>query len=204
MDQFEFLISDESVNRYGFRVLTSGIRLDNFLQNPLMLYEHNFKESFGVPPTPIGRWENVRKEAGKLLGTAVFDMSDKFARLIANKVKDNFIRGASIHIDPITVSDDPSLMLEGQTGPTIVESELMEVSIVNLGGNKNAVKLGGETRLVATSGLVSLSSHKDGITEYEYLWKNGGLEQLKLSDPSRYNLLLAEFKGRFSEGRNSR
>lgn len=35
-----FVLSDESVNSYGFRVLTDGIALDNFKKNPVMLWNH--------------------------------------------------------------------------------------------------------------------------------------------------------------------
>ena len=163
-----------------------------------MLWEHNT----GINPyntegrPPIGRWENVRKEGDKLLGRPVFDMDDIFARMIAGKVKNNFIRSASIYIDVIDLSDDPVLKLEDQTLGTIIDSELREVSICGMGGNLNAVRLRANPELNSALALGALAAaHSQGITEFEYLWKNGGLEKLKASNPARYNLLLAEFKG---------
>mgnify|MGYP003375424942 FL=1 len=36
-----FVLHDESVNTYGFRMLTSGAVLDEFIKNPVMLLNHN-------------------------------------------------------------------------------------------------------------------------------------------------------------------
>ena len=51
-----FVLTDESVNSYGYRVLTSGIKMEQFLKNPVMLYSHDNNRM------PIGTWENVRPE----------------------------------------------------------------------------------------------------------------------------------------------
>lgn len=37
---YTFLLSDESVNSYGTRVLTAGIRLDDYEKNPVVLWNH--------------------------------------------------------------------------------------------------------------------------------------------------------------------
>lgn len=36
----EFLLSDESLNSHGSIIMTDGIRLDRFLANPVMFYNH--------------------------------------------------------------------------------------------------------------------------------------------------------------------
>lgn len=65
-----FVLHDETVNTYGFRMLTDGANLAEFRKNPVMLLDHmDWK-------LPIGRWENIRKEGGKILADAVFDMRD--------------------------------------------------------------------------------------------------------------------------------
>lgn len=56
-----FVLHDESVNTYGFRMLTSGVNLDEFRKNPVMLLNHN---DYSLP---IGRWENIRIEGAKSL-----------------------------------------------------------------------------------------------------------------------------------------
>ena len=51
----EFMCSDESINTYGFRVLTDGGKLERFLVNPVMLYMHDVRQV-------IGSWEELRNE----------------------------------------------------------------------------------------------------------------------------------------------
>lgn len=140
----KFLLSDESVNAYGFRVLTSGIQLGNFLKNPVGFFNHetggwwsNRSDYAG----PIIRWEDVKKEEGKLYGSPVFDQKDPLGKQLHDKVEDDFIRAASIGFRIISTSNDPELMLNGQTGPTVTKCELMEVSVVDIPANKNAIAL---------------------------------------------------------------
>jgi hypothetical protein len=40
MSQKRIILSDSSLNRYGYRVLTSGMLLEAFKKNPVMLYMH--------------------------------------------------------------------------------------------------------------------------------------------------------------------
>jgi hypothetical protein len=193
METISFIISDESVNSLGYRVLTEGIQIDSFLKNPVMLYCHlRPTEQAGQKPIlPIGRWENVRKESGKLLGEARFDTDDPFAASVASKVKKGILNSASIGIDLVALSEDSSLMLPGQTLPTITRCELQEVSIADIPSNKNAVRLYHQSKPLVPLQLLSLSSITQ--TEYERLWKSNKLATLKASDPRRYKILLAEF-----------
>lgn len=132
----EFLLADEEVTGYGFRLLMSGLKLDRFLSNPIMFYNHDRDKM------PIGRWDNVRvTKENTLVGVPVFDQEDPDAMIVAGKVERGFIRAASVSLSPIQVSADPALMLPGQSLPTITEWEIEEVSIVNIPGIKNALRL---------------------------------------------------------------
>lgn len=118
-----FLVSDETVNSHGFKVLTNGIDTKRFEGNPIMLYMH---ERANI----IGRWENIRKENGQLFADAVFDIEDLTAKEIAGKVERGFLKSASIGITKANLKDG------------IVNScELMEISIVDIGSNSNALRL---------------------------------------------------------------
>jgi hypothetical protein len=131
----EFLLADEEVNGYGFRLLMSGGRLDRFIANPVMFFNHKREE------LPIGKWDGIRVENGKLIATPVFDEKDDEALEIQGKVDRGFLKGASVSISPISVSDDPTLMMPGQSLPTITEWEVEEASIVGIPGSKKALKL---------------------------------------------------------------
>ena len=69
---YPFVISDESVNRYGYRVLTAGIDTAQFEKNPIMYYLHDRLQYGESKPRVmvIGRWDNVRKENAKLMADA--------------------------------------------------------------------------------------------------------------------------------------
>lgn len=136
-----FVVSDESINEYGFRVLTNGIDLTQFRQNPIMLYMHNRNTYNPTGGEVIGRWENIRVEGDKLLADAVFDESETLGKKIADKVRGGFIKMASIGIRKREISEAKEHLKAGQTRPTVTKSVLDEISIVDMGGNNNALKL---------------------------------------------------------------
>lgn len=138
-----FVVSDEAINLYGFRVLTKGINLEQFKRNPIMLYMHNRSAYQPTGDEVIGRWENIRVEGTKLLADAVFDESSALGKKIADKVRGGFIRMASIGIRKKEISEAKEYLLSGQTRPTVTKSDLDEISIVDMGGNNNALKLYG-------------------------------------------------------------
>lgn len=41
-----FVLSDSSLNRYGFRILTDGLQIENFKQNPIMFWMHKRTNEF--------------------------------------------------------------------------------------------------------------------------------------------------------------
>ena len=109
METKSFVLHDDTVNTYGFRMLTSGANLEEFRRNPVLLLMHSDHL------LPIGRWENIRVEGSRILADPVFDMEDPEAKKIAGKVDRGFLRAASIGAwPPEEVSDDPSLKLPGQ------------------------------------------------------------------------------------------
>lgn len=135
----EVIISTGAVNCYGSRVLTSGIDLSQFERNPLLLWMH--RRSFEEGAMPIGRIENLRIDGDRLIGTPVFDSEDEFAQKIARKWENGFLRMASAGLVIVETSDAPEHLLQGQRRATITRSRLEEVSIVDIGGNDEALQL---------------------------------------------------------------
>lgn len=133
----KFILSDESVNRYGFRVLTKGIKLDNFKANPVMFYNHDRSQ------LPIGKWINIEVKGDKLMAEPEFDTNDEFAMKIKDKVDKGIINSTSIGFDVLAMSDEYSLMLPGQKRPTVTECDIFEVSMVDIPGNSNAIRMRG-------------------------------------------------------------
>lgn len=135
----DVIISTEAVNCYGYRVLTSGIDTRQYEKNPVLLWMH--RRSFEPGAMPIGRIENLRVEGEKLIGTPVFDPADPFAKQIESKWDNGFLRMASASLEIQETSASPELVIIGQTRETVTRCKLIEVSIVDIGGNDEALQL---------------------------------------------------------------
>jgi hypothetical protein len=133
----DFIINTNGINSLGARVLTSGIDTVQFQKNPVLLYMHRR----GWDNTPIGRVENVRVEGDELRGTPVFDTKDPFAAEIGRKWEEGFLRMCSACVEPVELSTAPGHLLPGQTRSTVTRSKLVEVSIVDIGANDDALQL---------------------------------------------------------------
>lgn len=144
------VISTSRLNCYGSRVMTSGIDTTQYAKNPVLLWMH--RRSFGSgSPLPIGRVENLRFDGDSLKGTPVFDESDPFAKQIADKWENGFLKMCSAGIEIIETSVDPADLLPGQTRATVLRSKLTEVSIVDIGGNDDALQLTNSGKLLTLS-----------------------------------------------------
>lgn len=118
-----FKCSDPSQNVYGMTVNTEGIRIEDFLNNPVCLLNHNYDKVMGA-------WADVTKIGNTLSGVPMFDTEDDEANKYYGQVERDVIKGASIGIIPITVE-----------GNNILESELLEISITPVPANRNALVL---------------------------------------------------------------
>ena len=133
--EHDFIICDNTLNRKGWRLLVAGIDTEGFLKNPVCVTQHH------TWSTPIGKWKNIRVEGEQLKGTLEFDKNDEEAVKLYWKYQDGYMNAVSLHILPVEKSEAPVMLLPGQQYPTITKSELLEVSVVTIPGQKNAVKL---------------------------------------------------------------
>lgn len=159
-----FVLSDESVNSYGFRILTEGIDLTNFLMNPIMLRNHEGEA--------IGYWENIRVREKKLLAEPVFSESTTEIIAIAKKVEEGTLRAASIGIEDAVFTLDSEYKLEGQELGTVINCKAFEASIVEFPSNANALALYDKKQKIKLSrGVIQEYS-------YEHLFTNNN--QIKM------------------------
>ena len=133
------VISDESLNSYGFWVVTDGIDLTAFLRNPVMLWNHN-RDGHGTVDAqlPIGYWKDLRVENGVLTGEPVFDEKDPFAMKVKQKLESGILNACSMGFVPLEWSDDLEMLKEGQKVATVTRCRLMEISICDIPANANA------------------------------------------------------------------
>jgi len=171
-----FVLSDESVNTYGFRLLLSGADIEQFRRNPVMYLNHNDWD------TPIGRWENIRIEDGKLMADPVFDLEDEEGKKIAGKVDRGFLRMASVGLRAIERSEEPELMLPGQKYPTVTKWQLREASIVGIGANHNAIRLYDENDKLLSDDEILKLFDKTKPVNFERKMKKETFTLLSLAD----------------------
>lgn len=133
-----FIISDESVNRYGYRILSRGMSTISFEKNPVVFYNH------GTYNLPIGKGKDLRHEPdGTITLDIDFDTEDEQALAVQKKAERGFLNACSVGIDVLETSADAAFVLAGQTRPTVTRSELLELSICGIPGNRNALRLNG-------------------------------------------------------------
>ncbi len=136
-----FVISDESVNRDGFWVKTSGIDLKQYEKNPIMLFMHiraiGGKEDIILA---LGTMTDLKvNKKNQLTGVPYFDDEDDFAMKVYRKVENGTYRMTSAGLAPKEVRDDEAHLKDG--APCLSKSELREVSIVDIGSNSNALSV---------------------------------------------------------------
>lgn len=132
----EFMLSDSSVNTYGFRLLTSGYQLSEFNKNPIGYFMHD--RNSGV----LVKWENLQIKGDQILGIPNINPSNIRAEQTINEINQGYLNAASMgHIVVLESSDDLNLKLPNQTGPTITKWFNRECSLVDIPANVNSISL---------------------------------------------------------------
>ena len=127
------IISDESVNCYGTWIRTDGMDISQFEKNPVLLWMH----WRGVI---IGCIKDIKKEGGRVTGEPWFDEVREESKQ-AKAQWEGTLRMASAGLEIVEVSDAPEHVKPGQYRATVTRSKLTEVSMVDIGGNDNALPL---------------------------------------------------------------
>ena len=137
-------ISNDSINSYGTRILTSGLDISQYERNPVLLYMHQ-------RGTVIGLVKNIKKENNEVTGELEFDEATELSRQLKMQYEKGSIRMVSIGADVLELSEDKDLMLAGQTAPTVTKSKLFEVSLVDIGANDDAITLRKDGKVLTLS-----------------------------------------------------
>lgn len=127
-------ISNDSLNSYGSRVLTSGMNVEQYCRNPVLLYMHQ-------RGNVIGYVKDLKVENGEVTGEPVFDEATELSRRCKKQFEFGSLRMVSAGIDILEMSEEPGQLVQGQTCPTITKSRLYEVSMVDVGANDDAIVL---------------------------------------------------------------
>lgn len=127
----EFCLTDNSVNCYGYRLLTEGLLLERF-NPPVGFLMHDRAKGVAV------QWTDIRIEGDAVYGTPI--VNDTLFPELAKQIEEGFINAASVgHIVALELSENPNDIMPGQTGPTVTSWFPREISLVDIPGNFNAL-----------------------------------------------------------------
>lgn len=143
-------ISNDRLNSYGFRVLTSGMDVGQYNRNPVLLYMH---ERGNV----VGYVKDLKVENDEVTGELMFDRASELSKRCEKQFEFGSLRMVSAGLEIIETSEDPAVLVAGQTRPTITKSRLFEVSVADVGANDDAIVLEKDGKRITLS--------KDGACE---------------------------------------
>jgi|GEM_PF-4194315 len=153
----DHVASDETPDRMGDIIRVAGWDLANFKSNPMLLWMHDHNH-------PIGRVTSAKKgksEAGMraLLTTSRIHEDEKSIGGLSNDVLYNLVRdgdlpAVSVGFQPLAShrpeSEDERVKLGlGPWGVVYEASDLLELSVVSIGANPNALKRSLESAVAA-------------------------------------------------------
>lgn len=127
-------ISNERLNSYGTRVLTSGMDVDQYNRNPVLLYMHERGQVIGLV-------KDLKVEGDEITGELVFDEATELSQRCKKQWEFGSLKMVSAGLNILELSEDPKHLVQGQTRPTISKSKLFEVSLVDIGANDDAIVL---------------------------------------------------------------
>jgi len=133
--ELTFTASAEGVNRYGFSLSRKRWKIDNFNNNPVILWMHN-----DMMP-PIGRGRASIDPAGLQTGIT-FDRTDPFAVTIENKYRGGFLNAVSVGFDFVEQDGSPIsdwFMMSPDEISNVAFYDLAEVSAVPVPADPNAL-----------------------------------------------------------------
>ena len=121
-----FVASDDVEDRQGEIISSDGWQLANFKKNPMLLWSHDQYSP------PIGKAEKIGFKVingiKKLVYQPIFHLKSEMSRLMADLVNGGWVAASSVGFKPLEMD-----------GNTYTKQELLEISLVNVPANPNAL-----------------------------------------------------------------
>ena len=137
-DIYRFVASTSAPDRYGDVIDQKGWLLGKYKKNPVILLNHNSNA------LPIGKGD-VKLVDGALQVDIEFDMEDPSAAEVARKTKSGYMSAVSVGFNPVDSVPRSQLPKDhtayGKKGMFFERAELLEVSIVTIPANGDAVAI---------------------------------------------------------------
>jgi len=129
-DIYTFVVSTPEVDRYGTIIVPSGIDYTAYLNNPIVLAQHDSDD------WPIGKCLGFAMNGENLEATLQFHRITEEACEVADLVAAGYVRAVSVGIIPIESEEQT---IDGKTVTVYTKSELVEFSVVSIPANREAL-----------------------------------------------------------------
>jgi HK97 family phage prohead protease len=123
-------VSTPEVDRYGTIIVPSGIDYTAYLNNPIVLAQHDSDD------WPIGKCLGFMMNGENLEATLQFHRITEEACEVADLVAAGYVRAVSVGIIPIESEEQT---IDGKTVTVYTKSELVEFSVVSIPANREAL-----------------------------------------------------------------
>jgi HK97 family phage prohead protease len=131
-DEVDIILSTAEVARDGHILISTGVILENYRKNPIVLWQHDAEH-------PVGNIENIVVTSDTISGRVRFAPLGISAKAdeIRGLVKSGVIRSVSIGFDPI--EGDPLDPRKPRGGQRVSSWELLETSFVSVPSDTGAI-----------------------------------------------------------------
>lgn len=131
----DFILSDSSVNRFGFKLKTEGWQPDEFKKLPLGFFNHTNKQDGALV-----KWSDIRVEGDKILGKPIINMSHPRGQRTVDEINSGYIATASLSGLIIhEVTTEPNPQKGGKPIPVVTKWANKECDLVTLPGNRGVI-----------------------------------------------------------------
>jgi HK97 family phage prohead protease len=158
-DGLDFVLSDETPDRYGDVIMADGWQLDNFKKNPIALFGHS--SSF-----PIGTWKGLHVKDGGLRGNLQLAPAGTSERIdeIRKLVEAGILRAVSVGFVPVE-KQTMDARADSMFGPfKYLKQELVETSLVSIPANPNALAVAKSLKVSDDTIRMVFAKHGDKDT----------------------------------------
>uniref|UniRef100_A0A6M3KS13 Putative prohead protease n=1 Tax=viral metagenome TaxID=1070528 RepID=A0A6M3KS13_9ZZZZ len=170
--QYEFTASTSTQDRDGEVIDAAGWDLKNFKKNPVIMYAHDYRS------LPIGKASRVWLHNGTLKNTVEFppEGTYEFADIVERLVDTGYLKTESVGFIPKKWEDG-----DGEKAPrrTYTKQELLEISIVPIPSNPDALRNAVEEGVITTKQFEAITK-PEGTEDYIRIPVSEGHEDHKI------------------------
>lgn len=127
-------LTNETLNSYGTWLVTAGGDTAQYGRNPVLLYMH-------MRGQVIGKLKDIKVNGEDITAELEFDEATELSRQCKKQWEFGSLNMVSVGIDVLETSSDKQYLKPGQTAETVTKWKLVEVSLVDIGANDDAIRL---------------------------------------------------------------